>query len=66
MKKSCILISLFDTNGPISLNISDQKFSNEDIFLQFVNSSNFHKIKFINCLFEECDFVGTIFSFCHF
>jgi hypothetical protein len=64
MKKK--LISIFETEGPQSLNISNESFSKENIFEEFIDSSFFHKVNFINCSFEECELLGVNFNFCVF
>jgi len=60
------LTSIFETQGPQALNISDQSFSKENIFEEFIDSSFFHQVSFINCSFEECELLGVNFNFCVF
>ena len=60
------LISIFDIRGPKLLEISNQTFSDEIIFGEFIDSCNFHKINFINCSFEECEFLGATLHLCVF
>ena len=49
-----ILISIFETQAPQSLNISNQSFSEDNISEEFIDSSFFHQGNFIHCSFEEC------------
>jgi len=37
------LTSIFETQGPQSLNISNQSFSEDNIFEEFIDSSFFHQ-----------------------
>ena len=60
------LSSIFETQGPQSLNISDQDFSEDILFEEFIDSCFFHKVSFTNCSFEECALVGVNFNFCVF
>ena len=60
------LSSIFETQGPQSLNISDQDFSEDILFEEFIDSCFFHKVSFTNCSFEECELVGVNFNFCVF
>jgi len=60
------LTSIFETQGPQSLNISNQSFSKDNIFEQFIDSSFFHQINFINSSFEGCELLGVNFNFCFF
>ena len=48
------LISIFSTQGTVSLNISNQNFSNENIRDEFIDCCFFNKVNFINCCFEGC------------
>ena len=59
------LVSILDTEGPISLELSNKTFSNENIE-EFFDCSYFHKVNFINCSFNECHFLGSNFDFCCF
>ena len=60
------LTSIFESQGPQSLNISNQSFSEDNIFEEFIDSSFFHQVNFINCSFEECELLGVNFNFCVF
>jgi len=60
------LTSIFETQGPQSLNISNQSFSEDNIFEEFIDSSFFHQVNFINCSFEGCELLGVNFNFCVF
>ena len=60
------LISILETRGPKCLEISNQTFSDEIIFGEFIDVCNFHKINFINCSFEECEFLGANLYLCVF
>ena len=60
------LTSIFETQGPQLLNISNQSFSKEVIFEEFIDSSYFHDVKFTDCSFEECELLGVHFNFCLF
>ena len=60
------LTSIFETQGPQSLNISNQSFSEDYIFEEFIDSCFFHQVNFINCSFQECELLGVIFDFCNF
>ena len=60
------LTSIFETQGPQSLNISNQSFSEDSIFEEFIDSSFFHQVNFIHCSFEECELLGVNFNFCSF
>jgi uncharacterized protein YjbI with pentapeptide repeats len=64
MKQRLTLI--FETQGPQSLNISNQSFSDENIFEKFIDSCFFHQVNFINCSFEEYEFLGVDFYICVF
>ena len=57
------LTSIFETQGPQSLNISNQSFSQDNIFEEFIDSSFFHQVNFINCSFEGCELLGINFNF---
>ena len=48
------LTSIFETQGSQSLNISNQSFSEDNIFEIFIDNCFFHQVNFINCCFEEC------------
>ena len=60
------LTSIFETQGPVSLNISNESFSNEDIFEEFIDCCFFQQVNFTNCSFEGCELVGVNFDFCFF
>jgi len=60
------LTSLFDTQGSKSLNISNQSFSQDTIFEEFIDCCFFHQVNFSNCSFEGCELLGVNFNFCFF
>lgn len=60
------LTSIFETQGPQSLNISNESFSKDNIFEEFVDSCFFHQVNFIDCSFEGCEFLGVNFNYCIF
>ena len=60
------LTSIFETQGPQSLDIANKVFSKESIFEEFIDSSCFHEVTFINCSFTECELLGSRFNFCVF
>ena len=60
------LTSIFETQGTVSLNISNQSFSNENIDDQFIDCSFFDKVNFLNCCFESCEMLGVELNFCVF
>lgn len=60
------LISIFQTDGPQSLNIYNQSFLKENIVEEFIDSCFFHKVNFINCSFKGCELLGANFNFCIF
>lgn len=60
------LTSIFKTQGPQSLNISNQSFSKKNIFEECMDSSFFHHVNSINCFFEGCKLLGVNFNFCVF
>ena len=60
------LTSIFETQSPQSLNISNESFSNDNRFEEFIDSSFFHQINFINCSFEGCELLDVTFNFCLF
>ena len=57
------LTSIFETQGPQLLNISNESFN---IFEEFIDNSFFHQVNFINCSFEGCELLGVNFNFCFF
>jgi uncharacterized protein YjbI with pentapeptide repeats len=60
------LTSIFETQGPQSLDISNESFSNGSIFEEFIDSSFFHQVNFVNCFFEGCQLLGINFNSCVF
>ena len=60
------LTSIFQTQGPQSLNLSNESFSKENIFEEFIDCCFFHQVNFIHCSFEECELIGVDFNFCLF
>ena len=60
------LTSIFGTQGPVSLNISNESFSKDNIFEEFIDSCFFHQVNFTRCSFEECELLGVNFNFCIF
>jgi len=60
------LTSIFEIQCLQSLNISNQSFSKDNIFEEFIESSFFHEVNFINCSFKECELLGVNFNFCVF
>lgn len=60
------LTSIFETQGTQSLDISNQRFSEDNIFEEYIDCSFFHQLNFINCSFEECELLRVNFDFCVF
>ena len=48
------------------MNISNQSFSKDNVFEQFIDRSFFHQVNFINCSFEGYELLGVNFNFCFF
>lgn len=66
MNKTKTLTSILESQGSQSLNISNQSFLKDNIFEEFIESSFFHQVNFINCSFEECELLGVNFNSCLF
>ena len=59
------LVSILDTEGPVSLELSNKTFSNENIE-EFFDCASFYQVNFIDCSFNECEFLGNEFEYCFF
>jgi uncharacterized protein YjbI with pentapeptide repeats len=60
------LTSIFETQGPQSLDISKKNFSNDYIFEEFIDSCFFHQVNLFNCSFKGSELLGATFISCSF
>jgi uncharacterized protein YjbI with pentapeptide repeats len=61
-----ILTSIFEIQGPQSLNISKENFSDDYIFEEFIDSCVFDQVNLFNCSFEGSELLGATFISCSF